>query len=128
MPAEDYNATVYCVPARNVHKEQMPWASTVPSYVVGYSTGLNLLHIPFLRADPYAQIVLPHQRESHETPADLLTNEQVMDILLADAHLGRRAATCVLPGVTIDGRTYFRRSDLLAWRERQGSVRQSAGS
>lgn len=56
---------------------------------------------------------------SPEPPSDLLTTEQVMDILVADATLRRRAATCVLPAVCIGGKTYFRRSDLVAWRDSQ---------
>ena len=51
--------------------------------------------------------------------ADLLTTEQVMDILIADANLRRRAATCVLPAVRVGSLTYFRRSDLDAWRQRE---------
>ena len=54
--------------------------------------------------------------------ADLLTTEQVMDILITDANLRRRAATCVLPAVRVGTLTYFRRSDLDAWRERQLAV------
>jgi len=58
-----------------------------------------------------------------ESATDLLTTEQVMDILIADANLRRRAATCVLPGVRVGGLTYFRRSDLDAWREREAGAR-----
>ena len=54
-----------------------------------------------------------------DASADLLTTEQVMDILISDANLRRRAATCVLPAVRVGGLTYFRRSDLDAWRERE---------
>ena len=54
-----------------------------------------------------------------EPRGDLLTTEQVMDILIADPNMRRRAATCVLPAVSIGGQTYFRRSDLDAWHERQ---------
>jgi hypothetical protein len=50
---------------------------------------------------------------------DLLTTEQVMDILIADANLRRRAATCVLPAVRVGSVTYFRRRDLEAWRDRE---------
>jgi len=60
------------------------------------------------------------------TPAapatDLLTTEQVMDILIADAHLRRRAAACVLPAVRVGSVTYFRRADLEAWRDREMAV------
>jgi hypothetical protein len=57
--------------------------------------------------------------ESAESRSDLLTTEQVMDILIADANLRRRAATCVLPAVRVGSMTYFRRSDLDAWRDRE---------
>ena len=50
---------------------------------------------------------------------DLLTTEQVMDILIADANLRRRAATCVLPAVRVGSVTCFRRRDLEAWRDRE---------
>jgi hypothetical protein len=59
---------------------------------------------------------------TEESASDLLTTEQVMDILIADANLRRRAATCVLPAVRVGGLTYFRRSDLDAWRERKAGV------
>ena len=54
-----------------------------------------------------------------EPQGDLLTTEQIMDILIADADMRRRAATCVLPVISVGGQTFFRRSDLDAWRERQ---------
>jgi hypothetical protein len=54
-----------------------------------------------------------------EPASDLLTTEEVMEILIADPVMRRCAATCVLPGVSVHGRTYFRRSDLDAWHERQ---------
>jgi hypothetical protein len=57
--------------------------------------------------------------DSTAASADLLTTEEVMDILLADANLRRRAATCVLPGVKIGALTFFRRSDLETWRTRE---------
>ena len=59
-----------------------------------------------------------------EPATDLLTTEQVMDILIADANLRRRAATCVLPAVRIGTRTFFRRQDLDAWRDRELSLGQ----
>jgi len=62
--------------------------------------------------------------ESAESRSDLLTTEQVMDILIADANLRRRAATCVLPAVRVGSMTYFRRSDLDAWRDRELAVPQ----
>jgi len=57
--------------------------------------------------------------ESLEAGTDLLTTEQVMDILISDANLRRRAATCVLPAVRVGGLTYFRKRDLDAWRQRE---------
>ncbi len=51
----------------------------------------------------------------------LLTTEQVMDILIADARIRSRAATCVLAGVIVSGETRFRRGDLEAWISRQTS-------
>ncbi len=53
--------------------------------------------------------------------AGLLTTEQVMDILIADARLRRVAATCVLAGVNIAGETRFRREDLDEWINQQTS-------
>ena len=61
---------------------------------------------------------------SAEPAGDLLTTEQVMDILIADANLRRRAATCVLPAVRVGSRTYFRRRDLEAWRDRELAISQ----
>ena len=58
-------------------------------------------------------------RTTAEPASDLLTTEQVMDILIADANLRRRAATCVLPAVRLGQMTYFRRRDLEAWRDRE---------
>ncbi len=50
-----------------------------------------------------------------------------MDILMADANLRRRAATCVLPGVSVGGLTYFRRSDLDEWRLQLVATRGRTG-
>ena len=58
-----------------------------------------------------------------DSASDLLTTEQVMDILIADANLRRKAATCVLPAVRVGSLTYFRRCDLDAWREREAGAR-----
>ena len=55
--------------------------------------------------------------------AALLTTEQVMDILIADARLRRHAATCVLTGVNVSGEMRFRRRDLDAWINLQTSCR-----
>lgn len=52
-------------------------------------------------------------------PAALLTSEQVIERLLADAHLRRRAATCVLPAVRFGGEWRYRSADLDAWIARQ---------
>lgn len=61
-------------------------------------------------------------RTTPERATDLLTTEQVMDILIADANLRRRAATCVLPAVRVGKTTYFRRRDLEVWRDRQRAL------
>jgi excisionase family DNA binding protein len=54
-----------------------------------------------------------------EDETELLTTEQVIDLLLEDAVLTRAAATCVLPAVRFGGSWRFRRSDLDAWILRQ---------
>jgi len=59
--------------------------------------------------------------ETQTLDAGLLTTEQVMDILIADARLRRVAATCVLAGVNVAGETHFRRQDLDEWINRQTS-------
>ena len=54
------------------------------------------------------------------TNPELLTTDEVMNILLANADLRRRAATCVLPAVRCgSGEFRFRKSDLDSWIERQ---------
>lgn len=49
----------------------------------------------------------------------LLTSEQVIERLLADAHLRRAAATCVLPAVRFGAEWRYRAVDLDAWIARQ---------
>jgi hypothetical protein len=51
--------------------------------------------------------------------ADLLTSEEVIQFLYADAALRRVAVTCVLPAVRCADEWRFRRSDLDAWIVRQ---------
>ena len=51
--------------------------------------------------------------------ADLLTTDQVMDRLLAEPLLRRKAASCVLGAVKCGSEWRFRRSDLEAWIARQ---------
>ena len=51
--------------------------------------------------------------------ADLLTSEEVIQRLYADAALRRVAVTCVLPAVRCADEWRFRRSDLDAWIGRQ---------
>jgi len=57
--------------------------------------------------------------------ASLLTSEQVIERLLADAHLRRVATTCVLPAVRYGTEWRYRESDLEAWiaRQRRPDVR-----
>ncbi len=56
------------------------------------------------------------------TDPELLTTEQVMEVLLADANLRRRAATCVLPAVRSGSEFRFRKSDLDRWIRRQQNI------
>ena len=49
----------------------------------------------------------------------LLTSEEVVERLLADAYLRRVATTCVLPAVRFGGQWRYRKSDLDAWIARQ---------
>jgi hypothetical protein len=51
--------------------------------------------------------------------ADLLTTDQVMDRLLAEPLLRRKAVSCVLVAVKHGSEWRFRRSDLEAWIVRQ---------
>jgi hypothetical protein len=61
------------------------------------------------------------------TDAELLTTDEVMNILLVNADLRRRAATCVLPAVRCDtGEFRFRRSDLISWISRQHAALATA--
>jgi hypothetical protein len=54
--------------------------------------------------------------------SDLLTTEEVTNLLLADASLQRDRSTCVLPAIRQGGRWRFRKSDLEDWIKRQGEV------
>jgi hypothetical protein len=51
--------------------------------------------------------------------SELLTSEQVMDRLLADANLRRVALRCVLPAVWSGSNWRFRKADLDAWISRE---------
>jgi hypothetical protein len=57
---------------------------------------------------------------------DLLTAEEVTDLLLADAALQCREAPCVLPAIRQGGRWRFRKSDLDDWIKQQGQVPEMA--
>jgi excisionase family DNA binding protein len=46
---------------------------------------------------------------------DFLTSEEVIQQLLAQPVLRKRAATCVLPAVRVGSEWRFRRADLDAW-------------
>jgi excisionase family DNA binding protein len=52
--------------------------------------------------------------------SDLLTTEEVTDLLLADRSRQRPVSTCVLPAIRQGGRWRFRKSDLDDWIRRQG--------
>jgi len=64
---------------------------------------------------------------SNPDPQQMLTSEEVMERLLADAHLKRLALTCVLPAVRCGDEWRFRRSDLEAWIERQQRAPRRSG-
>jgi excisionase family DNA binding protein len=55
-------------------------------------------------------------------PDELLTTEEVIDRLLADANLRLVAATCVLPAVRFGSGWRFRRADLEDWIRRQNGA------
>lgn len=46
---------------------------------------------------------------------EFLTSDQVIQRLLSNAALRRRASTCVLQAVRVGGEWKFRRADLEAW-------------
>jgi len=57
------------------------------------------------------------------TGGDMLTADEVMDRLLAEPSLRRKAVTCVLPMFKLDGEWCVRRGHLEDWivRERRGN-------
>lgn len=66
--------------------------------------------------------------ECLETDSELLTTEEVMDALLADPFLRRRAVTCVLPALRCGTELRFRKRDLDAWIERQRHIEEGSAS
>jgi histidine kinase len=78
-----------------------------------------LLHI----LEPTQQLVssLPVANPITDESADLLTTDQVMDRLLAEPSLRRKAVSCVLGAVKCGSEWRFRRSDLETWIARQFS-------
>ena len=76
-----------------------------------------LLHI----LEPTQQLVscLPVANPITHESADLLTTDQVMDRLLAEPSLRRKAVSCVLGAVKCGSEWRFRRSDLETWIARQ---------
>ena len=76
-----------------------------------------LLHI----LEPTQQLVscLPVANPMTDESADLLTTDQVMDRLLAEPSLRRKAVSCVLGAVKCGSEWRFRRSDLETWIARQ---------
>jgi hypothetical protein len=59
---------------------------------------------------------------------DYLTSEQVIERLLSQPALRRRASTCVLPAVRVSGEWRFRRTDLDAWIRNELSTPQPLAS
>ena len=76
-----------------------------------------LLHI----LEPAQQLVscLPVVNLIVDESADLLTTDQVIDRLLAEPLLRRKAVSCVLGAVKCGSEWRFRRSDLENWIARQ---------
>jgi excisionase family DNA binding protein len=62
------------------------------------------------------------------TSVDTLTSEEVIQRLLAQPLLRKRATTCVLPAVRVGSEWRFRRSDLEAWIRTQLSASQPLAS
>jgi hypothetical protein len=60
--------------------------------------------------------------QSIPVPDELLTTDEVIDRLLADANLRLVAATCVLPAVRYGDGWRFRRTDLEEWIRRQSGA------
>ena len=71
--------------------------------------------------EPARQLVsyLPVANPIVDESADLLTTDQVMDRLLAEPLLRRKAVSCVLGAVKCGSEWRFRRSDLENWIARQ---------
>jgi hypothetical protein len=61
---------------------------------------------------------------NHETPAaaELITSDEVIERLLAEPSLRRKALTCVLGAVRHGNEWRFRRSDLETWIARHSPV------
>jgi hypothetical protein len=57
--------------------------------------------------------------DTPEPDSELLTTEEVMEVLLANPYLRRRAVTCVLPAVRWGKELRFRKRDLDDWIRRQ---------
>lgn len=79
-----------------------------------------LLHI--LEATHQLVSWLPVTNPIADETADLLTTDQVMDRLLAEPSLRRKAVSCVLGAVKYGSEWRFRRSDLETWITRQLSA------
>jgi excisionase family DNA binding protein len=63
-----------------------------------------------------------------EEPCDLLTTEEVTELLFAGTTPERAASTCVLPAIRQGGRWRFRKSDLEDWIKQQAQVPRMATS
>jgi excisionase family DNA binding protein len=60
-------------------------------------------------------LLCKHVPKSANVQDDLLTSDQVVECLLAEPTLRRKASTCVLRAVRVGAEWRFRRSDLDAW-------------
>jgi len=79
---------------------------------------------PAVASDLWAEYGLKDALTMHSTPVpdELLTTDEVIDRLLADANLRLIAATCVLPAVRHGNGWRFRRTDLEEWIRRQSGL------
>lgn len=60
-----------------------------------------------------------HMTRASDSATDLLTAEEVVEVLRADPKLRQIAVTCVLSAVRCGNEWRFKRADLEAWIERQ---------
>jgi excisionase family DNA binding protein len=68
---------------------------------------------------------MAHRKRAAADDGELLTSDEVIDVLLADETLRRAASCCVLPAVRRGREWRFRRRDLDEWIRRQRPARRA---